>query len=130
MRYLANARAKQLQEHSNFPHAGVYDPPGVGGTGVMYVLHDMTQTEAYGGLPSDPHIPWSVKLWKHPLKWLGNVAMVGGLLGLFVHYIRFGPKDDPDDPTANQNEPPVSGLPIKERPASAPPVTTSGERVR
>jgi len=34
-----------------------------------------------------------VKLWKGPLKWLGNVAMVGGLIGLFVHYLRFGPKD-------------------------------------
>src|SRR5438046_1980639 len=28
---LAGKRAKQLREHSNFPHAGVYDPPGVGG---------------------------------------------------------------------------------------------------
>ncbi len=34
-----------------------------------------------------------MKLWKGPLKWLGNVAMVGGLIGLFVHYLRFGPKD-------------------------------------
>ena len=56
------------------------------------VLHDITKPEIYGGLPADPRIPWSVKLWKHPLKWLGNVAMVGGLIGLFVHYIRFGPE--------------------------------------
>ena len=89
---LAGKRAKQLREHSNFPHAGVYDPPGVGGTGVIYVLHDATKPEIYGGLPSDPHVPWTVKLWKGPLKWLGNVAMVGGLIGLFVHYLRFGPK--------------------------------------
>jgi formate dehydrogenase iron-sulfur subunit len=120
MKFLAEGRAKQLRDHSNFPKAGVYDPPGVGGTGVIYVLHDVTEPELYGGLPKDPSIPWSVKLWKHPMKWLGNVAMVGGLIGLFVHYIRFGPKDDPDDPTENQNEPPVA----------APPVTTSGERLR
>jgi hypothetical protein len=56
--------------------------------------------------------------------------MVGGLIGLFVHYIRFGPKADPDDPTENQNEPPVAGPPVKERPAAAPPVTTAGERSR
>jgi hypothetical protein len=38
-----------------------------------------------------------VKLWKGPLKWLGNLAMVGGLIGLFVHYLRYGPKDrDPE----------------------------------
>ena len=35
---------------------------------------------------------WLVKLWKHPLKWLGNLAIAGGLVGLFVHYLRFGPK--------------------------------------
>jgi hypothetical protein len=34
-----------------------------------------------------------VKLWKGPLKWLGNIAMVGGLIGLFAHYLRYGPKE-------------------------------------
>ena len=92
MQELADTRAKQLRDHYNFPNAGVYDPQGVGGTGVMYVLHDATQPELYGGLPKDPHIPWTVKLWKGPLKWLGNAAMIGGLIGLFVHYLRFGPK--------------------------------------
>jgi formate dehydrogenase beta subunit len=92
MRGLAEGRAKQLRDHYGFAQAGVYDPPGVGGTGVIYVLHDVTNPEAYGGLPSDPHVPWSVKLWKGPLKWIGNLAMVGGLIGLFVHYLRFGPK--------------------------------------
>jgi formate dehydrogenase beta subunit len=90
---LAGKRATQLREHYNFPDAGVYDPPGVGGTGVIYVLHDAKQPELYGGLPKDPHIPLSVKLWKGPIKWLGNIAMIGGLVGLFIHYLRFGPKD-------------------------------------
>ncbi|PYU64443.1 MAG: formate dehydrogenase subunit beta, partial [Acidobacteria bacterium] len=94
---LAGKRAKQLREHSNFQNAGVYDPQGVGGTGVIYVLHDATKPEIYGGLPRDPHVPWTVKLWKGPLKWLGNVAMVGGLIGLFVHYLRFGPKAREDE---------------------------------
>jgi hypothetical protein len=89
---LAQKRAKQLRDHSNFPNAGVYDPPGVGGTGVVYVLHDASNPELYGGLPKNPRVPLSVKLWKGPLKWLGNVAMIGGLIGLFVHYLRYGPK--------------------------------------
>ncbi len=93
MKFLAEQRAKQLRDHYNFPNAGVYDPPGVGGTGVIYVLHDAKQPELYGGLPKDPSIPLSVQLWKGPLKWLGNLAMVGGLIGLFVHYLRYGPKD-------------------------------------
>ncbi|HZV88436.1 MAG TPA: formate dehydrogenase subunit beta [Candidatus Binatus sp.] len=93
MKDIAEKRAKQLRDDYNFPKAGVYDPAGVGGTGVVYILHDATQPELYGGLPSNPSIPWSVKLWKGPLKWLGNAAMVGGLIGLVVHYLRFGPKE-------------------------------------
>jgi hypothetical protein len=92
MRSLAQTRATQLKDHYGFPNAGVYDPPGVGGTGVIYVLHDATKPELYGGLPSNPTIPLAVKLWKHPLKWLGNLALIGGLAGLFIHYLRFGPK--------------------------------------
>jgi hypothetical protein len=34
-----------------------------------------------------------VRLWKGPLKWLGNVAMIGGLLGVCAHYLRYGRKD-------------------------------------
>jgi hypothetical protein len=92
MKALAEQRAEQLKNHYGFAHAGVYDPPGVGGTGVIYVLHDATKPELYGGLPSNPTIPLTVKLWKQPLKWLGNLALVGGLFGLFVHYLKFGPK--------------------------------------
>jgi formate dehydrogenase iron-sulfur subunit len=89
---LGQARAHQLREQSGFANAGVYDPSGVGGTHVLYVLHDATNPEAYGGLPSNPRVPWTVRLWKYPLKWIGNLAMIGGVLGVFVHYLRFGPK--------------------------------------
>ena len=92
MTELAEGRARQLREQSGFAHAGVYDPEGVGGTHVIYVLHDVRNPEAYGGLPSNPHVPWTVRLWKGPLKWLGNLAMAGGLLGMAVHYLRYGPK--------------------------------------
>jgi formate dehydrogenase iron-sulfur subunit len=95
MKDLAEKRARQLRMYSGFDKAGVYDPPGVGGTGVIYVLHDATNPEAYGGLPANPSIPWAVKLWKTPLKWLGNFAMLGGLIGVTLHYLRFGPKTVP-----------------------------------
>jgi formate dehydrogenase beta subunit len=97
MQELAETRAKQLRDVSGFANAGVYDPAGVGGTHVLYVLHDATNPEAYGGLPKDPRIPWTVKLWKYPLKWIGNLAMLGGLVGLGVHYLRFGPKTVKED---------------------------------
>src|SRR5205085_9373767 len=92
MTELAETRSQQLREHFGFENAGVYDPPGVGGTGVIYVLHDATNPEAYGGLPKDPQIPWVVRFWKGPAKWMGNVAMAGGVLGVVLHYLRFGPK--------------------------------------
>ena len=44
------------------------------------------------GLPKDPQIPLLVRIWKGPLKWLGNLAMIGGVLGVAIHYLRFGPK--------------------------------------
>ena len=97
MTALGESRALQLREQSGFAHAGVYDPSGVGGTHVLYVLHDATNPEAYGGLPKDPRVPWTVRLWKYPLKWLGNFAMIAGAVGIFVHYLRFGPKTvEPD----------------------------------
>jgi hypothetical protein len=92
MKELAQTRADQLREVSGFADAGVYDPAGVGGTHVIYVLHDAKNPELYGGLPKNPTIPWSVRLWKGPLKWLGNVAIVAGLAGMALHYMRFGPK--------------------------------------
>ena len=92
MKELAETRATQLRENFGFEKAGVYDPAGVGGTGVIYVLHDATNPEAYGGLPKDPHIPWVVRFWKGPAKWIGNLAMLGGIVGLTLHYLRFGPK--------------------------------------
>lgn len=97
MLFQANQRAKQLRDHSGFAKAGVYDPPGVGGTGVIYVLHDASNPAAYGGLPANPRIPLTVKLWKQPMKWLGNLLIVGGIVGTFVHYLRYGPKVIPED---------------------------------
>src|SRR3954466_8834460 len=50
MKVLAENRAKQLRDVSGFKDAGVYDPSGVNGTHVIYVLHGETNPELYGGL--------------------------------------------------------------------------------
>ena len=42
----------------------------------------------------DPRIPLLVRLWKGPLKWIGSLAMFGGVLGVALHYLRFGPKKE------------------------------------
>lgn len=86
----ANARVAQLQE-AGFTRAAVYNPPGVGGTNVITVLAFGDSPEAYG-LPRDPKVPLAVRLWKGPLRWVGGLTLVAGLLGMIVHYFRFGPK--------------------------------------
>ncbi len=88
----AEDRAHELQA-DGLQHAGVYNPAGVGGTNVIYVLKDASAPESYG-LPRDPTIPWTVSLWKGPVKVLGSVVFLGGILGTFFHYIRFGPKKE------------------------------------
>ena len=99
MQELAAARAKQLQQHSGFPNAGVYDPASIGGTHVIYVLHDATRPELYGGLPSNPQIAVSYTLWKWLAKPIGLVLAILGILGVFFHYIFAGPRlPQPESP--------------------------------
>jgi formate dehydrogenase beta subunit len=98
MKEIAEARAKQLREHSGFSKAGVYDPDTVGGTHVIYVLHDATQPELYGGLPAKPRIPIVYTLWKYILKPIGLGTVFLGALGVVVHYIAYGPKRTQPEP--------------------------------
>jgi formate dehydrogenase iron-sulfur subunit len=92
MKALAEQRAEQLRQHSGFANAGVYDPQSIGGTHVLYVLHDITRPELYGGLPANPQIPVSFTYWKWLFKPLGLVMAILGILALFFHYIFIGPK--------------------------------------
>lgn len=43
---VANERVEKLKK-CGYSHAGVYNPPGVGGTHVRYVLHHADQPELY-----------------------------------------------------------------------------------
>lgn len=99
MKQLAETRAQQLREHSGFPNAGVYDPQSIGGTHVLYVLHDINQTELYGGLPSNPRIPMSYLTWKRLFKPLGLLMAGLGVLGVFFHRVFVGPKLPQPEPT-------------------------------
>jgi formate dehydrogenase iron-sulfur subunit len=92
MKALAEKRVAQVKANTSYKDAGVYDPDGVGGTHVIYVLHDAKNPEKYGGLPADPRVPLMVRLWKGPLKWLGGMGMIFGVLGVFMHRVKYGPK--------------------------------------
>jgi formate dehydrogenase iron-sulfur subunit len=98
-------RIVDLKERG-YAQAAVYNPPGVGGTHVMYVLQHGDKPELYHGLPSDPQIsPW-VSLWKSAAKPLALAAMVGAAVVGFFHYNKVGPleveQDENPDPTLGE----------------------------
>jgi formate dehydrogenase iron-sulfur subunit len=90
---LAHTRVAQLKANG-FEDAMVYDPPGVNGTGVVTVLGH-GHPEWYN-LPVDPHVPWGVRLWKQVVRPIGALMAFVTVLGVFVHYGRFGPKEPPE----------------------------------
>jgi len=93
MLQIGATRVKQLQENG-FPNAALYDPPGVGGTGVVTVLAHGDHPEWYQ-LSKDPHIPWAVGITKSLLRPLGLVAVFGSVVGTFGHFLGYGPKEAP-----------------------------------
>jgi formate dehydrogenase iron-sulfur subunit len=80
-----------------FENAGIYDPAGVGGTHVVYVLQHADKPEIYSGLPRDPHIAPTVELWKGITKPLMSAVLGVSVLAGFFHYVTQGPKEEPED---------------------------------
>ena len=73
-----------------FDKAGLYNPPGVGGTHVMYVLHHADQPSLYAGLPDNPRISPLVEVWKGMAKYAG-FAVIGLTAAFgFVHHLMTG----------------------------------------
>ena len=103
MKLHAAERIEDLKSRG-FDNAGLYDPAGVSGTHVMYVLHHADQPELYSGLPQDPHISPMVRLWKGFSKPLGLAAMAMTALFGFFHFVRVGPNetDGGDEAAANE----------------------------
>jgi len=101
MREYAAERIADLKSRG-FAKAGLYDPPGVGGTHVMYVLHHADRPVLYSGLVADPGISPFVSIWKGVFKPLAVAAMGAVALGSFFHYMAKGPsgvsKEIEDEP--------------------------------
>jgi formate dehydrogenase iron-sulfur subunit len=88
-----------------FDNAGLYDPAGVGGTHVMYVLHHADQPALYSGLPARPVVSPLVRLWKGAAKPLALGALALAALAGLLNYVRVGPNEtDADDESAARRE--------------------------
>ena len=71
---------------------------------MIYVLHDATKPEMYGGLPAKPQIPASFTLWKSVAKPVGLLLALLAAPVAFFHYIAEGPKDV-QPPVRKEREP-------------------------
>ena len=104
MKHHAAERIVDLQSRG-FDHAGLYDPVGVGGTNVMYVLHHADKPELYSNLPKDPKISPMVSVWKGLAKPFGVATMALAAFAGFVHFMRRGPVEvTPEDEQAAELE--------------------------
>ena len=96
MLHHAEGRIVDLKSRG-FANAGIYNPQGVGGTHVIYVLHHADKPEIYNGLPKDPSISAMVSLWKDGAKPLASLALGLGVLGAALHYVTKGPNEVSED---------------------------------
>lgn len=88
MKALAAKRVTDLNSRG-FKNAGLYDPPGVGGTHVMYVLHHADQPQVYANLPgNDVRISPIVELWKGATKYAGmGIIALAAVVGAVHHMV-------------------------------------------
>ena len=92
----AQHRLADLNERG-FAHAALYNPEGVNGTHVFFVLPHGDRPEAYG-LPKNPSISPVVRLWRSSgARGLGVFTMFAVLATGILHYMRYGPLEVPED---------------------------------
>lgn len=95
----AQTRIDDLKSRG-YDKAGLYDPPGVSGTHVMYVLQHAHNPGLYSGLPKDPKISGLVQTWKSGAAKYTGLAAVGVFAAAgFVHHLvtganRVAPEDE------------------------------------
>ena len=103
MKDYADKRIGDLKSRG-YDKAGLYDPPGVGGTHVMYVLRHADAPEAYSGLPRDPSISPLVGLWKGAFKPLALLGIGFTALAGFFHYVKVGPNESDTEQQEQKEE--------------------------
>ncbi|HEU5448752.1 MAG TPA: formate dehydrogenase subunit beta [Acidimicrobiia bacterium] len=82
-----------------FENAMLYDPSGVGGLHMMYVVPRGDRLEDYG-LPADPQVPGNFFSALGVLRKLGTISVWGGLLASAIFYLRTGRRRTPSEDDA------------------------------
>jgi formate dehydrogenase iron-sulfur subunit len=96
MLVLARHRLEDLHQRG-LMNAVIYDPPGVLGTHVFFVLPHGDRAEAYG-LPKNPAVSPLVELWRSSFaRGLGVFTMFAVLAAGILHYMRHGPLEVSED---------------------------------
>ena len=121
----AAERIVDLKERG-FAHAGLYDPAGVGGTHVMYVLHHADKPSLYAGLPDAPKVSPMVVVWKGLAKPLALAGIALTALAGFFHYTRVGPNETSDE---EEREADAQALARREDAGVAPPASPHSQEV-
>ncbi|EYU13946.1 formate dehydrogenase N subunit beta transmembrane domain-containing protein [Photorhabdus aegyptia] len=105
MKNLASERVTELKGRG-YQNAGLYDPQGVGGTHVMYVLHHADKPQLYHGLPDNPTISSAVTFWKGIWKPLAAVGFAATFAASIFHYVGIGPNrtNEQDEEHARQDD--------------------------
>jgi len=95
MKDLAAERVSELRERG-FGEAAVYDPAGVKGTHVLYVLPH--GDPALYRLPKDPHVSPLVAVWRSGVaRTLGVFTMFAVVVAGIFHYMKVGPNEVDED---------------------------------
>jgi len=92
MLHHAEERVVDLKSRG-YTKAGIYDPRGVGGTHVIYLLQHADKPEVYCGLPGNPTIGPLVDLWKGAAKPVATLGLAMVVAGAFFHYVTKGPNE-------------------------------------
>ena len=103
MLHYGEERVEELKGRG-FAGAGIYDPAGVGGTHVIYVLQHADKPELYHKLPTDPRISRAIHGWKGWLKPVAAIAFFATLGGTLFHYVGVGQQTVDDDETEEETE--------------------------
>jgi formate dehydrogenase iron-sulfur subunit len=91
-------KVKKL-EARGFDDAMLYDPKGVGGLHMMYVVPRGDMLSDYG-LPEDPQVPGTFFSALSVLRKLGSVSVWGGLLATGIFWLRTGRRHPPPEEEA------------------------------